>query len=58
MHVPYRGGNPAMQDLMAGRVDYLCDIITTAMPQIEPAREGDRDPVQRARRCCRTADRA
>src|ERR1700712_5565019 len=27
VHVPYRGANPAMQDLMSGRVDYLCDII-------------------------------
>jgi tripartite-type tricarboxylate transporter receptor subunit TctC len=35
VHVPYRGSNPAMQDLMGGRVDYLCDIITTAKPQIE-----------------------
>lgn len=35
MHVPYRGANPAMQDLMAGRVDYLCDIITTAKTQID-----------------------
>jgi tripartite-type tricarboxylate transporter receptor subunit TctC len=35
VHVPYRGANPAMQDLISGRVDYLCDIITTAKPQIE-----------------------
>jgi tripartite-type tricarboxylate transporter receptor subunit TctC len=35
VHVPYRGANPAMQDLMSGRIDYLCDIITTAKPQIE-----------------------
>jgi tripartite-type tricarboxylate transporter receptor subunit TctC len=34
-HVPYRGANPAMQDLMSGRVDYLCDIITTAKAQID-----------------------
>jgi tripartite-type tricarboxylate transporter receptor subunit TctC len=34
-HVPYRGANPAMQDLAAGRVDYLCDIITSAKPQID-----------------------
>src|SRR6202011_5877463 len=27
VHVPYRGANPAMQDLMSGRVDYLFDII-------------------------------
>ena len=35
VHVPYRGANPAMQDLIGGRVDYLCDIITTAKPQID-----------------------
>jgi tripartite-type tricarboxylate transporter receptor subunit TctC len=35
VHVPYRGANPAMQDLISGRVDYLCDIITTAKPQID-----------------------
>ena len=35
VHVPYRGANPAMQDLINGRVDYLCDIITTAKPQID-----------------------
>ncbi len=34
-HVPYRGSGPAMQDLMAGRIDFLCDVITTAVPQIE-----------------------
>src|ERR1700688_737419 len=35
VHVPFRGANPAMQDLIGGRVDYLCDIITTAKPQID-----------------------
>ena len=34
-HVPYRGSGPAMQDLIAGRIDFLCDVITTAVPQIE-----------------------
>jgi len=34
-HVPYRGTGPAMQDLTAGRIDYLCEIITTAKPQID-----------------------
>jgi tripartite-type tricarboxylate transporter receptor subunit TctC len=33
-HVPYRGSGPAMQDLMAGRIDFLCDVISTAVPQI------------------------
>jgi tripartite-type tricarboxylate transporter receptor subunit TctC len=35
IHVPYKGANPAMQDLMSGRIDYLCDIITTAKAQID-----------------------
>jgi tripartite-type tricarboxylate transporter receptor subunit TctC len=34
-HVPYRGTGPAMQDLTGGRIDYLCDIIATAKPQID-----------------------
>jgi tripartite-type tricarboxylate transporter receptor subunit TctC len=35
VHVPYRGTGPAMSDLQAGRIDYLCEIITTAKPQID-----------------------
>lgn len=34
-HVPYRGLAPAMQDLMAGRIDYMCPTITTAMAQLQ-----------------------
>lgn len=33
-YVPYRGTAPALQDLEAGRIDYLCDIMTTAKPPI------------------------
>lgn len=33
-HVPYRGTGPAMQDLQAGRIDYICEIVVTAAPQI------------------------
>ncbi len=33
-HVPYRGSAQAEQDLVAGRLDYLCDFIATALPQI------------------------
>jgi tripartite-type tricarboxylate transporter receptor subunit TctC len=33
-HVPYRSGGQAMQDLLAGRVDYQCPSLPTAMPQI------------------------
>jgi len=35
VHVPYRGTAPAMQDLQGGRIDYLCEIIATAKPQID-----------------------
>ncbi len=34
-HVPYRGLGPAMQDLIGGRIDYLCDSPSTSLPQIE-----------------------
>jgi tripartite-type tricarboxylate transporter receptor subunit TctC len=34
-HIPYRGGAPAMQDLIGGRIDYLCLDTPLAMPQIE-----------------------
>jgi tripartite-type tricarboxylate transporter receptor subunit TctC len=33
-HIPYRGGNPAMQDMLAGRIDYSCNIITSGYPQV------------------------
>ena len=35
VHVPYKGTGPAMQDLIGGRIDFLCEIIATAKPQID-----------------------
>jgi tripartite-type tricarboxylate transporter receptor subunit TctC len=32
-HVPYRGAGPAMQDLIGGRIDYMCDTIQTGATQ-------------------------
>lgn len=34
-HVPYRGSAPALQDLMAGRIDYLCDAVSTELAPIK-----------------------
>jgi tripartite-type tricarboxylate transporter receptor subunit TctC len=35
VHVPYKGTGPAMQDLQGGRIDFLCEIVSTAKPQID-----------------------
>jgi tripartite-type tricarboxylate transporter receptor subunit TctC len=34
-HVPYRGTAPATQDMLAGRVDYMCPLSATATSQVE-----------------------
>ena len=34
-HVPYRGSAPAMQDLIASRINYLCDAVSTSLPHIK-----------------------
>ncbi len=41
-HVPYRGSAPALQDLMAGRIDYLCDAVST---ELAPIKAGSVKPV-------------
>ena len=35
VHVPYKGTGPAMQDLIGGRIDFLCEVISTAKSQID-----------------------
>jgi tripartite-type tricarboxylate transporter receptor subunit TctC len=32
-HIPYRGAAPVMQDLIGGRIDYMCDTIQTGAQQ-------------------------
>ena len=34
-HVPYRGTGPAMQDLIGGRIDYICEVVTTIKSQLD-----------------------
>jgi tripartite-type tricarboxylate transporter receptor subunit TctC len=33
-HIPYRGVAPAMNDLVAGQIDFMCDQTVTMIPQI------------------------
>lgn len=34
-HVPFNGGAPALRDLVEGKIDYFCPVVTIAIPQIE-----------------------
>jgi tripartite-type tricarboxylate transporter receptor subunit TctC len=37
-HVPYKGVAPAMNDLMGGQIDFMCDQTTTVVPQLKGGR--------------------
>lgn len=37
VHIPYRGGAPATNDLLAGQVDYMFDMLPAAMPYLKSA---------------------
>lgn len=37
-HVPYKGVAPAINDLMGGQTDFMCDQTTTALPQVAGGR--------------------
>ena len=37
-HVPYRGSAPALQDVIAGRLDLIFDNVTPALPQLQGGR--------------------
>lgn len=34
-HIPFRGTGPAMGELQAGRIDYMCEVMSTAKPHID-----------------------
>jgi tripartite-type tricarboxylate transporter receptor subunit TctC len=55
IHVPYRGTGPATQDLLGGRIDFMCGGITTVKPLIEDGSlkglavlSGARSPVMKS----------
>lgn len=37
-HVPYRGGGPAISDLLAGNIDVMFDVIPALMPHVREGR--------------------
>jgi tripartite-type tricarboxylate transporter receptor subunit TctC len=38
IHVPYRGGGPAMNDLLAGHIPVMVDATTTSVPHVKDGR--------------------
>lgn len=38
VHIPYKGSAPALQDLVAGRVQAMFDLVTTSLPMIEASK--------------------
>ena len=40
--IPYRGGAPAMKDLVGGQIDFMCDMAANSLPQ---ARAGNIKPM-------------
>lgn len=36
--IPYRGGAPALQDLVGGQIDFICDFAANSLPQVRAGR--------------------
>ena len=61
--VPYRGGGPAMQDLVAGQIDLMIDAPATVLPQLRAGAIkvyalAAKSRLSRARPPCRPTDEA
>jgi tripartite-type tricarboxylate transporter receptor subunit TctC len=35
VHIPFKGTGPAMAELQAGRIDFMCEVMSTAKPHVE-----------------------
>src|SRR4029079_17258029 len=33
--IPYKGGAPALQDLVSGQIDMICDLAANSLPQVK-----------------------
>ena len=53
--IPYKGGGPVNQDILAGVTDVAIQSLTSFSPHIRPRRSGrSPSPARRARRRCPT----
>jgi tripartite-type tricarboxylate transporter receptor subunit TctC len=58
LHVPYRGGAPALTDLISGQVQVMFDNLPTAPSTSRRAScAASQSPAPRGRTCCRTCPR-
>ena len=57
IHVPYRGGAPALTDMVGGQVQVMFDNVPTAAEFIKRKLRGLAVTGATSRRCCRTSDR-
>ena len=59
VHVPYRGGAPALTDMISGQVQVMFDNIPTCAEHVKSGKlRGLAVTSRRGRRCCRTCPRS
>ena len=59
LHVPYKGGGPAMTDLLGGRIDAYLGVPSTVAPHVDTGKFAhSRPPARSVRRRCRPCRRS